>query len=86
MLSMSSHLQGMLYWCIRHTPGVPVEEALQFVSLCCSGGSAGGQWGFGNEVTQLSLEESRECWDGELGAVAKNIGSARIAMATVLPG
>lgn len=34
--------------------GVPVEKALQFVSSCCSSGSAGGQWGFGNEVTQLS--------------------------------
>lgn len=25
------------------------------MSSCCSSGSAGGQWGFGNEVMQLSL-------------------------------
>lgn len=36
-----------------------MEKALQFVSSCCSSGSAGGQWGFGNEVTQLSCGQKQ---------------------------
>lgn len=54
-----SHLQSMLYWCSRYTSGVPVEKAHQSVSSCCSSGSVGGQWGFGNEFTQLSLGEKQ---------------------------
>lgn len=59
VLPTSSHEQSLLYWCIRYTP---MGKTLQFVSSCCSGGSADGQGVLEMRLHSSALEESKECW------------------------